>query len=97
MSIRSKCKKPLTALLISAAFVNVSFFAAISQCCKTLDNITDWVARPPAYFVKLLPYKTENEFWVLIFVAQYIFFALVIWAGMHLGEKIIEMRAGRSR
>jgi hypothetical protein len=97
VSILSKCKRPLTALLISAAFVNVSFFVAISQCCKTLDNITDWVAKPPAYFVKFLPYKTENEFWLLIFVAQYIFFALVIWGGLHLVEKIIEMKADGSR
>jgi hypothetical protein len=77
-------KRLLLAALLSTAFVNLSFFAAISGCCKSTGPVIDWLSKPAGYLVQLIPWKTDKQFWILIFLAQYLEYAIVFWGGLSL-------------
>jgi uncharacterized membrane protein YcfT len=74
----------MTAMLLSAAYVNVSFFAAISRCCEVVNRLANWTSQPAAYIVASIPYKTQGQFWVLFVVAEFTFYTLVFWGVMKL-------------
>ena len=80
MKYSSNLRVLMLALLLSVALVNISFFLAISSCCKFVSIVLDWASKPAAYVVQLIPWKTDKQFWLLIFLIQYLEYTVVFWA-----------------
>lgn len=85
-------KRVLYAILLSAALVNLSFFAALSHCCKAFVFVMNWIVKPAQYLAAQTPYEGEAQFFLFFLVYQYFLFAIAFWVGLSVAGRIRSKR-----